>query len=327
MSPPPSASNGFAAPLPLGGGGVHVSEFEQARLRRHAFLAVVVAAVCIGFSAIFVRLADVGPAAIGFWRLLFALGPTALWAYAERRGVRAGAVPSSGARYRSLALTVLAGLFFAADLVLFHAGLARTSTANGVLLGNIAPVFIVLFAWACLGERPTAALVIALALALGGSAVIVLDSSLGGGSASFIGDLMCIAAASCYAAYMIVVRGIRRDGERAALGGGMVALISSGAGMVFCLVWAIAAGEQLAPASLQGFLAVAGLGIITHAFGQGLATFALGRLPAGLISVVLLLQMVVGMGMATMLFGEVPSWVVLAGGGLIVLGVTAVRPR
>ncbi len=111
------------------------------------------------------------------------------------------------------------------------------------------------------------------------------------------------------------------------LGGGMVALISTAAGAVFCLAYALGAGEQIVPASLQGFLAVVGLGIVAHAFGQGLATFALGRLSAGTISIVLLLQIVIGISMAALMFGEVPSLTVLFGGGLIVAGVLAVRPR
>lgn len=342
MSPPPPASVALSplderALTPV----VTTEGDEEARLRRQAFIAVLVAAGCIGFSPIFVRLADTGPAAIGFWRMLFAIGPTALWAYAEWRAAKARhlAVASTNTRLRpfnrrQLAFGTLAGLFFAADLVFFHAAIANTSTANSVLLGNMAPVFVLLFAWACLGERPTLGLFIALILSMAGSAVIVLDSAgTTTGINSLIGDVFAAGAAACYAAYMIVVRVMRRGGRptqggtEAGLGGGMVALISTATGAVFCLAYALAAGEQIIPASLTGFLAVAGLGIVAHAFGQGLATFALGRLSAGTISVVLLLQIVIGISMAALMFGEVPSLTVLFGGGLIVAGVVAVRPR
>jgi drug/metabolite transporter (DMT)-like permease len=341
MSPPPPASVALSSPLDDAAlAHVAVPAIEEARLRRQAFIAVLVAAGCIGFSPIFVRLADTGPAAIGFWRMLFAVGPPALWAYAEWRAMKARHVATAGARLRpfsgrQFAFGTLAGLFFAADLVFFHAALANTSTANSVLLGNMAPVFVLLFAWACLGERPTLGLFIALVLAMAGSAIIVLDSTSGAaGINSLLGDLLATGAAACYAAYMIVVRVMRRGGRITAgvmrdpgLGGGMVALISTAAGAVFCLAYALGAGEQIVPASLQGFLAVVGLGIVAHAFGQGLATFALGRLSAGTISIVLLLQIVIGISMAALMFGEVPSLTVLFGGGLIVAGVLAVRPR
>lgn len=333
MSPPPPAS--VALDLPLDAVAAPPALAEEARLRRQAFAAVLASALFIGFSPIFVRLADVGPAAIGFWRLVFALGPMALWAWAEVRTARLRR-PQAGAHARvrnvgagQFGLAALAGFFFAADLVMFHAGLARTGTANGVLLGNLAPVFILLLAWPLLGERPTLALTAALVMALAGSAAIIVESSTGGGPASgMLGDLLCVGAALCYAAYMLVVRYMRRGGPGVAgLGGGMVSFLSTAAGAVFCLIWAVGTGETLVPASLQGILAVAGLGVVTHAAGQGLTTFALGRLPAGLISVVLLLQILVGVSLAALLFGEMPSAVVLFGGALIVAGVVAVRPR
>ncbi|WP_029349315.1 DMT family transporter [Bosea sp. 117] len=331
MSPPPPASLAIASAsvsdsiaLPA-----IVSEQVEALRRRQAFVALLWAALCIGFSAIFVRLSDVGPAAIGFWRLVFALGPTALWAYAEHRAMAADAKP--GQRMvpftaRQFALSTLAGLFFAADLVAFHVGLAQTATANALLIGNMSPAFIMLLGWMMLGERPTLGVVAALALGLAGTTVIVLSSATGGtAGASTIGDLLCLLAAGFYATYVLAVRVMRRGAKP--LGGGMVSFLSSATGAVFCLIWAVAAGETIIPASLGGLLAVAGLGIVTHAAGQGLATFALGRLPASLVSVVLLLQILVGIALAALLFGEWPSLAVLVGGGLIVAGVAAVRPH
>ena len=334
MSPPPPASLALstdAADLDLL--SPVVVEANEARLRRQAFLAVILASVCIGFSPVFVRLADVGPAAIGLWRLIFALGPTALWAYAEHRSARAArrnpAVRLPLFTARQFVLAVLAGLFFGADLVMFHAGLAHTTTANAVLLGNLAVVFVLLFGWLILGERPTAGLLVALALALAGTGLII-SRSLGaeGGTAGLLGDMLCVGAALAYAAYMLSVRFVRRGGtDEPALGGGMVSLIANGAGIVVCLSWALATGEAIVPASLQGLLAVAALGILGQAAGQGLATFALGRLPAGLISVVQLLQIVVGVSLAALLFGEIPPPVVILGGVLVVAGVLAAKPR
>ena len=337
MSPPPPAS------LALSTDAVDIDllspvviEANEARLRRQGFVAVVVASVCIGFSPIFIRLADVGPAAVGFWRLFFALGPTALWAYAEYRSARARGphARSSDARLplftgRQLVLALVAGLFFGADLVMFHAGLARTTTANGILLGNLAVVFVLVFGWLFLGERPTVGLLVALMLALTGTGLIISRSfGAEGGVAGLMGDVLCVGAALAYAAYMLAVRFVRRGGtDEPALGGGMVSLLANGSGIVVCLSWAIATGEAIMPASLQGLLAVVALGVLGQAAGQGLATFALGRLPAGLISVVQLLQIVVGVSLAALLFGEIPSLVVTLGGLLVVAGVLTARPR
>ncbi|WP_018390102.1 DMT family transporter [Ancylobacter sp. FA202] len=334
MSPPPAA---VIEPSLIILPDAAPSVVRDTQMRRQAFFAVVMAAMCIGFSAPLVRLADAGPAAIGFWRLFFALGPAMVWAYAEHRS-RAHQARRAGATalrpsLRQVLLAMLAGVFFGADLIVFHKGLALTSTANALLLGNLAVVFVFLFGWLILRERPTRGLLIALALALTGTFIIIGSSAAGGGASgarpvSVIGDLLCVGAALAYAAYMLATRAVRRAGRGDAvpLGGGMVSLIASATGAVVCLAWAVAAGEVLVPQSLQGLLAVIGLGLIPHATGQGLATFALGRLPAGVISVVLLLQIVVGVALAALLFGEFPSLVVLAGGLLVVAGVTTARP-
>lgn len=335
MSPPPPIS---AALSPTGVDDTALLSpvavaADEARLRRQAFGAVLLAAAIIGFSPILVRLSDVGPAAIGFWRLFFSLGPTALWALAERREarlharIRAQTAPRL--TWRQMLLVAAAGIAFGADLILFHAGLARTSTANGVLIGNLYVIFVFALGWMCLGERPTRGLLLALGFALAGAALIV-GSSLGGSGrpGSVVGDLLCVGGALAYAFYMLFVRILRRPSPgRPALGGGMTALLSSAVGMVMCLVWALAAGERIMPAGMDGLLAVAALGAIVHAGGQGLTTFALGRLPAGVISMVMLLQILVGTALAALLFREIPPMLVLVGGGLLVVGVVAARPR
>ncbi|PZQ81627.1 MAG: EamA/RhaT family transporter [Ancylobacter novellus] len=335
MSPPPAAA------IAPDAAGVHLfapvtSEAHEALLRRNAFFAVVLAAFCIGFSAILVRLSDVGPAAIGFWRLFFALGPTIIWAYAETRSARMRRAVRGDTRglplftLRQFVLAAVAGLFFGADLIAFHIGLAHTTTANALLLGNLAVVFVLIFGWLCLGERPTRGLLISLGLALAGTALIISRSatSTPSDAASVFGDALCVAAALCYAGYMLVTRLLRRGGEHAAsaMGGGVLSLIASSVGALFCLGWAVANGEIIIPRSMQGMLAVIGLGLIAHAMGQGLTTFALGRLPAGLISTVLLLQIVVGTTLAAFLFGEIPSLVVAVGGTMVVAGVVVARP-
>ncbi|MCS0496342.1 DMT family transporter [Ancylobacter sp. MQZ15Z-1] len=341
--PPPPASAALAPAFIPDSAAPSLARSEEALLgqqRREAFLAVIAAAICIGFSAIFVRLSDVGPAAIGFWRLFFALGPMAVWALAERRHASRQRTPARSlpARLtvRQMVLVAGAGAFFAADLIFFHIAMRHTSTANALLLGNLAVVFVFVFGWLWLGERPTRGLVMAIALALPGAALIVGASAgshgtVSGGAipgVSVFGDSLALSAATCYAAYMLTLRALRRGGEgRApALGGGTVALLSSAVGAVVCLTFALAAGEVIIPQSFKGLMALVGLGLIAHAAGQGLATFALGRLPAGVISVGLLLQIVVGTSLAAVLFGEIPSIGVVAGGSLVVAGVIAVRP-
>ena len=73
----------------------------------------VAGATSIAFAAILVRLADVEPSTSAFFRCLYALPVLLALALWERR--RFG--PRSR---RSLALSWLAGAFFAADLIFWH---------------------------------------------------------------------------------------------------------------------------------------------------------------------------------------------------------------
>ncbi len=163
-------------PLPL----------HPAAPRLAMFVALLTGATCIGFSGVLVRFADVGPAAAGFWRMIFALPVLAAWMALER--------PAQGQPGRTLIWPILlAGLAFGVDVVLFNASLSHTTIANASLLGNLSPVAVVLGGWLLLGERPTRRILGALLLALAGAALLVLpkatgQSAIGGG----FGDLLAV---------------------------------------------------------------------------------------------------------------------------------------
>lgn len=90
-----------------------------------AFAALVLGAVAMGASPIFVRLADVGPYASAFWRCFLALPFLALWALAEK------GPPLSAGIDRSVWLS---GLFFAGDLFFWHLAILATTIANALTM-------------------------------------------------------------------------------------------------------------------------------------------------------------------------------------------------
>lgn len=281
------------------------------------FLALLVGATCIGFSGIFVRLGDVGPAAAGFWRMLFALPVLAAWTALEQRKPSGGTV--RGGAFGAIAL---AGLAFGFDVTLYNAALDHTTIANASLLGNLAPVGVVLGGWLLLGERPSRRILGALMLAIAGAALLVLPRFTGGVQASgnLFGDSLALAAAMSYAAYILAVRRARDRADA-----GYVGLVSSVICAVFCLGAALALGERIVPASLQGWLAVAALGLVSHALGQGLITLSLGSYGAGAASLVMVWPALVSVLAAWALFGEQPTPVQAFGGVAILAAVLLVR--
>ncbi len=281
------------------------------------FLALLVGATCIGFSGIFVRLSDVGPAAAGFWRMLFALPVLAAWTAVEQRR------PVDGkARGGAFGAIALAGLAFGFDVTLYNAALDHTTIANASLLGNLAPVGVVLGGWLLLGERPSRRILGALMLAIAGALLLVLPRFAGGGQASgnLFGDGLAVAAAISYASYILAVRRARDRADA-----GYVGLVSSVVCAVFCLAAALALGEHIIPGSLQGWLAVAALGLVSHALGQGLITLSLGSYGASAASLVMVWPALVTVLAAWALFGEQPTPVQAFGGVAILAAVLMVR--
>ena len=88
---------------------------------RRALAALVLGACVIGLAPILARLTGTGPAAAGFWRLLFA-GPLLLLPALGRPGVLVAG--------RAWLWGLGAGVLFALDLGSWHYGVFMTSVAN-----------------------------------------------------------------------------------------------------------------------------------------------------------------------------------------------------
>lgn len=283
------------------------------------FLVLLTGASCIGFSGVFVRFADVGPAAAGFWRMAFALPVLAAWTALEGR--RNGA---EGARPGAMLPIALAGLAFGFDVVLYNASIGFTSIANASLLGNLSPVGVILGGWLLFREKPTRRILGALLLAIGGAGLLVLPKLSGAATplsaSGAFGDGLAIGAALAYAGYILAIRRARNRAES-----GRIGLISSAICAVFCLAAAFGLGETILPQSLTGWLAVAALGLISHAMGQGLITLALGHYGAGAASLVMVWPALVSVLAAWAIFAEQPSPAQAFGGVAILAAVLMVR--
>ncbi len=258
---------------------------EQSRWT--ALAALVGGACIIGLAAILVRLSHTGPAATGFWRLLFA---APLLAVMSRR--------TSGGVGRPSHLGLLAGLFFALDLGFWHYGIRYTSVANATVLTNLTPVVVTAFAWVFLKQRPRALFLTAVAAAVGGASLMAYGK--GGGELLNppLGDALSVTTAFWYALYFLVMA----EGRRTESASRLMFWVSM-AGAPLLLAAALALGEPLKPADAVGWAACVGLGVM-HVTGQGSIAWAMGRLPTATASVVVLVQPVIAAWLGWMLFGE-----------------------
>lgn len=283
----------------------------RVRVEKNALWALFTGAVLIGFAPIFVRLADVGWSAVGFWRAALAL--PLLAAFCARSG------GFGFVRQRGSAALLLAGACFGLDLLFWHQGIRYSSVANATLLTNLAPAFVALYAFVLAGERQTRGFMLGLLLALIGAALLVSDS-LRVSLETVKGDAFGTTSAVFYAGYLFIV-----SRERSRFSTAQVMLISTFAMGLVCGAAALAMGDTLLPQSLRGWLILLGLAWLSHVAGQGSIAWALAHLPAAFSAVGLLVQ-----PLAAALF----AWVLLSqpfgprqalGGAIVIAGIVLCR--
>ncbi|MCW5731761.1 MAG: DMT family transporter [Alphaproteobacteria bacterium] len=258
-----------------------------------AMPALVLGAFAIGASPIFVRWSEIGPVATAFHRMLWALPPLWLWMRWEMAAGRRPRLRPGDA----WALT-LAGLFFVGDLIFWHWSIGHTSVANATLFANFAPIVVALGAWALFGQRITSRFLAGMCLAFAGAAILLAASS-GFGGGRLLGDAYGLVTACFFGAYMLAIAGLR-----ARLPTAFVMFWSSLVTCLGLLAASLIAGERLWPSSWAGLWVLVALAVVSQAAGQGLLAFALGHLPAGLSSLVVLLEPVAAALLGWLLLGE-----------------------
>ena len=276
------------------------------RLSPRAFaLIVLLAAACVlGLAPILVRLTETGPAAAGFWRFVFALPLLTVLAAREPGGVGR---PSKWA--------LLAGLFFALDLSFWHYGIVMTSVANATVLCNLTPVVVPLFGWFVLKETPHRLFLVALALAMAGAFAMAAGASGHQGTNPRLGDIFSLSVAVWYSGYFLAVKA-----ARATAGAMRVTFWATLLGAPLLLVVALALGEDIVPASPAGWAACIAMGVM-HVFGQGGVAWALGRLPASVTAVTILIQPIVAGLLGWWIFHETLTPIQALGGALVLAAV------
>jgi drug/metabolite transporter (DMT)-like permease len=275
--------------------------------RTTAYLALIAGILCIAWSAIFVRWTSIPGPASAFYRLLIPaiiLLPTWL-VPGQRRKLGA----------RSYTIIALGALFFALDLAFYNTSILQTNAANATLLGNNTPIVVGLLSWLIFKKRPSLSFWMGLALAVAGALVIV-GSDLSRHAQFGLGDVLALAAAACFAVYLMATERVRSHTNT--LGFLRLAILFS---TIFMFLLAVAFRVPLAIPDRRSFLALLGLGLVSQLGGYLALTYALGHLPATLTSVSLLSQGPLTAILAALLLGEPLTGAQILGGALVLAGV------
>lgn len=232
--------------------------------------------------------------------------------------VARGEVGSRGPmRRRAVALSALAGVFFAADLITFHVVVDLMGAGLATVMGNLQVVIVALAAWLLMGERPRREVLIATPVMLVG--VVLISGIVGAqayGADPRAGVAIGLVTAFAYAGYLLVIRSASPDRRPA----GPVAIATAVTALLAGLFGAAVGSLDLLPGwPALGFLIA--YGVVSQSIGYVAIQTALPRLPAVISSVLLLVQPVATLVLGVLLLGEDPSGEQLLGVLLVVAGI------
>ena len=245
-----------------------------------ATLLVVIGAVIISFSPVFVRIADVGPTAAGFYRTFF--GGIALLVYValRREPLWRGFAP--------LGFAALCGVVFAADLRLWHRAIEYVGPGLATILGNFQAFLLAAFGILVHRERPGWRYLVSIPLAVLGLFLLVGTDWPGLSHEARVGVGLGLLTAIAYATYVIVYQ----RSQRARVHLGPAASLTT-ISLVTALVMGVGGtieGDPFVIPNAHSWVAMVSYGVLCQALGWILISHGLPSIPTSRAGLVLLLQ-------------------------------------
>ena len=243
-------------------------------------LYVLAGAVCISFAPLFVRLDDVGPTAVAFYRLLW--GGAALTAVAVLRRDRL--LPSKFL----FAIMALAGFFFTCDLACWHQAIIYIGPGLATILGNFQVFILAVIGVIFLKEDMGPRLWISIVMAFVGLWLLV-DVNLADMPGEVAAGLVLgLCTAFFYSAYILTLRRSQSLTDRLPAVSNMA--IISFAGMIFSAILSSIQGQSLIVPSVRSNLLLMLYGFGCQGFGWLLLSKGLPHLPASRAGLLMLMQ-------------------------------------
>lgn len=282
------------------------------------YLALGVTILSLSFAAFFVRWADAPAPVFGFYRLSIA---TLILTPFFVRSTLHTQCTSQSPRLRGwvLILPVLAGLASALDHFTWNTSLKFTSAANATLLGNTSPLWVALAAWLIFRERTKGLFWLGLALTMGG-AVAVLSNDFLQHPVIGWGDMLALSTGIFYAIFFLFSQRSRAHFDT--LSHVWICSLSSTLVLLFLSLVTGSLLTGYSPRTYLVFLAAALLPQLTGYLAMG---YALGHLPASVVSPTMLGQPVLTALLAIPLLGENLQPVQWIGGLVMIAGIYLVH--
>lgn len=303
--------------------------------RLHPYFGLGLGLLAVSTASLFIRYAQadgVPSLVIAAWRLSLAsvaLFPFVLWRHQAELSRLTG---------REWALVATSGAFLGLHFGTWISSLAYTTVANSVVFVSTAPLFVALIAALLLRERPSRLVLIGMALALAGSAIVGVADTCAAGTGcpslayfvrgdfaqgeGFLGDMLALAGAAAVAVYLIIGRSVR---PRLSLL--VYIFLTYGTAALTLILGVLVSGQPFTGFRPQAFLWLVLLALVPQLIGHTSYNWALKYLPATFVSITVLGEPIGSIALALLLLNEVPTPLKIAGGALILLGILVASQR
>ncbi|MBT8099934.1 MAG: DMT family transporter [Gammaproteobacteria bacterium] len=231
-------------------------------------------------SPVWVRLVDVSATTSGFYRV--AIGGVALAIYLLVSGQR---LRLSNWAWKML---LVAAVFYALDLWFWHRSINIVGPGLATLLANFQVFFMMLAGVVLLHQKPGAAQLVAIPLALLGLGLIVGVDWKNAPGDYRLGVIFGLLTAVAYAGYLLTMRLVRAKSEHK-IPSREIAVMSIAVAVMLAASAAIE-GESLAIPSLTDAGWLAGYGLLSHALGLMFIASSLPQVSTTEAGLALLLQ-------------------------------------
>lgn len=279
-------------------------------MNRFIFLAVLAEAFII-YASVLVKVVDMSPIIVGFYRIALAMPVFFLLAKAQ----------ISKVSKKDMLLMLCAGMLFGLDLVFFNIAIHKTSIANVNLFASLVCFILVPIGAIFFKEKIKVDFVIGSLIALAG--VFVLIKGRGGESvATPFGDFLAFLSMVCYSLFLSLVYGLRKKYDTPIL----MAFASVGSIIVLLAAGIPMEGFSL-PKDAKTWWILLWIMIFGQLLGQGFFGYIMGKIDAQVSSLILLFSPMIAALMGYIFLGEKLGIYEIIGMVIIVSGVYIAKMR
>lgn len=276
----------------------------------HPYIPIIIGAISVSLSAIFVKLATSDAGVIAFYRMLFSvlmMLPIFLWKYVHEL---------KELSKKDWLFSSLAGIFLAFHFILWFESLNYTSVASSTVLVTMQPLFAFIGTYLFFGEKISRKTILAGVIAIIGSVLISWGDFKISGSALY-GDILAIIACALITGYLLFGQDVRKR-----LSLMTYTMVVYSMSVVTLFFYVLIKGESFGPYPTTEWFWFLLLALIPNLLGHNLFNWAVKWVSTNVISIAILFEPVGAAILAMFIFNEYLTLSQIIGGLIVLAGIT-----